>query len=338
MRLSAICILLGISLSLFSQQDMIVTKRDTVFGKITGITPEKILVKVVRNNKSASSFIERSNVVDYKFGIIEELKEKFDETAVYTIKTIDKSEFIGSIEHIYHDSIAFKTKYLGKVNIKAEHIKTISGGNYYVSSSGDTWFPNPNATRYYFGPSAYNLEKGEGYYQNVYAIINMANVGITNYFSIGAGFEFISTFSGSPTFFITPKFGFPIGEKFGVSTGIIAGIIAGGEASAGIMYGVGTYGTKEHNFTAGLGYGFLDGELSNSPILTFSGMTRVGRKIALVSENWFIPTDNKYYGIISYGIRLFGTKQSFDIALINNGDIAEMIAVGIPYIDYVIKF
>lgn len=321
----------------YSQNDIIITRNDTVYARITSVTPEKINVEIQKKGNRISSHINRENVVDYKFDKIETLKSGFDSSATYTIVTLDKTEFIGTVETIWHDSIRFKTQYLGTINIRAEHIRKISGDNYFVSKTGDVWFPNPNATRYYFGPTAYNLEKGEGYYQNVYALINMVNVGITNYISIGAGLEFVSTFSGSPTVFITPKLGVPVGEKFGFGTGIIAGIV-GGEETAGILYAIGTYGSKEHNFTAGFGYGFISDEFSKSPIFTFSGMARVGRKVSLVSENWFIPMDGKYYGFVSYGIRLFGPKMSFDLALINNGDIAGFIPVGFPYIDYVIKF
>ena len=66
-------------------------------------------------------------------------------------------------------------------------------------------------------------------------------------------------------------------------------------------------------------------------------MVIISRRIALVTENWFIPLDN-YYGVFSYGIRFFGEKISVDLAFLNNSDIAEGLAIGIPYLDFVVKF
>lgn len=333
--LLVLCILVGNLV--FAQNDMLITDKDTMKVKITDIASDRINVELNKNGKKVSSYLPREKVIDYRFEIIEKLKAEANPENYYTLTTIDKTELNGYVKQIWKDSIAFETEYFGLTIIKAQNIREVSSNNFVISSKGDVWFPNPNATRYYFGPSAYNLEKGEGYYQNVYVFLNMFNYGLTDHISIGAGFEFLSTFTGNPTLFITPKVGIPIGEKFGVGGGVLAGIV-GGEFTAGILYGVSTFGSKEHNVTGGLGWGFVDSEMTQAPIITFSAMTRVGRKISLVTENWFAPTNPGYYGIISYGIRLFGPKMSFDIALINNGDIASEIPVGIPYIDYVIKF
>lgn len=337
MRASFLVLCFFVGNLVFAQGDILITDKDTLKVKILDVTQDRINVEILQKGKRVSSYMLMDYIIDYQFEVIEKLKANSDPTQYYALTTIDKTELNGYVKQIWRDSIAFETEYLGLMVIKAQNIKEISSDNFVISAQGEMWFPNPNATRYYFGPSAYNLEKGEGYYQNVYVFLNMFNYGLTDHVSIGAGFEFLSTFTGNPTLFITPKVGFPIGEKFGVGGGILAGIV-GGEATAGIMYGVATYGSKEHNITGGLGWGFVDSEMTNAPIITFSAMTRVGRKVSLVTENWFAPTNPGYYGIISYGIRLFGPKMSFDIALINSGDIVSEIPVGIPYIDYVIKF
>jgi hypothetical protein len=105
--------------------------------------------------------------------------------------------------------------------------------------------------------------------------------------------------------------------------------------------GFGTYGNNNNNITGALGWGWADGEFSPKPVIIISGMTRVSRRIAFISENWLIPNideDESYTGLISYGIRFLGEKTSIDLAFINNRDIAEEIIIGIPWLDFVINF
>ncbi|HNZ85615.1 MAG TPA: hypothetical protein PKN90_04720, partial [Paludibacteraceae bacterium] len=60
------------------------------------------------------------------------------------------------------------------------------------------------------------LKKGEGYYQNTMLLLNSFNVGITDYFSIGGGIEFLSTFitlsevTLTPLSILHPKLVFPL--------------------------------------------------------------------------------------------------------------------------------
>jgi hypothetical protein len=271
-----------------------------------------------------------------------------DSTKIYKIELQDGSVFIGYI--IQQDSINLEIKTLSipKIEIPISKIKSIielDSSNY---KKGRYWFPNPNATRYLFAPSAFNLKKGEGYYQNTYLFLNSFNVGITNNFSIGGGLELLSTLGSlafgefSPTFFITPKVGFEVTNKFHVGGGVLYASIpsfsSAGRTSMGIAYGVGTYGTLDNNITLGMGWGFVNDEFSNNPNITLSGMTRIAKKVALVTENWFIPTSDGYKNFYSYGIRFFGENLAVDLAFINNSDIIQALILGIPYIDFVVKF
>ncbi|MFM8432081.1 MAG: hypothetical protein ACKOA1_04720, partial [Bacteroidota bacterium] len=190
------------------------------------------------------------------------------------------------------------------------------------------------------------LKRGEGYYQNTYLLLNSVNVGVTDNISIGGGFELISLFSsgsGGPIFFLTPKVGFKVTEKFHAGGGMyvmsIPDVFNDGRENLGILYGVGTVGNANSNSTLGMGWGFsFEGESSDSPIITLSGMHRVSRKTALVTENWFVQSDVGYYGIYSYGVRFFGEKVSVDLGFLNNADIMEGILIGVPYVDFVVKF
>ncbi len=265
----------------------------------------------------------------------------------YLIKLVDGNEFYGKIIKRRKTDFDFETKTMGIVTIQNSKIKKMQIVEEGKMSGGKYWFPNPNNTRYFFAPSAFNLKEGEAYYQNVYILSNSANYGVTNNFSIGGGI--IIPFA----IYITPKVNFKITEKLYVGTGGIFGVIPGPEV-IGIAYAIATYGTNEHNVTLGTGYGFYDSEFANRPIITLNGMTRISRKVALVTENWSIPFTRTEYDdmnwqnppvlkkvydtYFSYGLRIMGEKITIDIAFVNSKDIFEIMPIGVPYVDFVYKF
>ncbi len=271
----------------------------------------------------------------------------FDTAKIYIIVLQDGSQFVGNFLQKDSELVVIKTASISKIEIPIQKIKSIEIVDPANMKNGEYWLPNPNKTRYLFAPSAFTLKNGEGYYQNTYLFVNSINVGITDNISIGGGIEFLSTFgsltegSFQPVFFITPKIGFKVAEKVHLGAGLlyvsVPEFFSDSRTGLGIAYGIGTYGTEDHNITLGIGWGVVEGEFSSKPIIAISGMTRIARKTALVTENWFFPAD-PYYGVISYGIRFFGEKLTVDLALLNNADIASSIFIGIPYVDFVVKF
>lgn len=272
----------------------------------------------------------------------------FDSTSTYVLKLNDESEIVGKC--IGGDSIyvVFKTTSLAHVEFQRSNIIKVEKANAENMKHGKYWFPNPNATRYLFAPSAFCLKEGEGYYQNTYLFLNSFNVGVSNHVTIGGGLEFISTIvsmisgEGGPIFYVTPKVGFEVAPKVNVGAGMLYFSIPNFDenetrSGAGIFYGLGTYGNTNNNITAGLGWGFFRSDIGSSPIVTISGMKRLSRKTAFVTENWLIPS-NRYVGIYSYGLRFFGEKLAVDLAFLNNSDIAAGLLIGIPYVDFVVKF
>ena len=272
------------------------------------------------------------------------IKAQIDTTAfsaidsTLRITTDDGSVFIGILVKHDTNSITINSESLGIIEILESKIQKLELLHTDRFIEGEYWFENPNATRYLFGPTAIPLKKGEGYYQNTYIILQSFNVGVSNNVSIGGGFDVISPFIGEgPIIFITPKVGFKISEKWHLGGGVLLGNIPG-MGVAGIGYGVGTFGNTDHNLTVGVGWGYIEKKFENRPIITLSGMTRSARRFGFVTENWFVPTSSGYYLIISYGMRFMGEKITVDFAFLNNGDIWQTIPIGIPYLDFVVKF
>ncbi len=272
----------------------------------------------------------------------------FDSTSTYILKLRDESQLVG--KYLGRDSlnVIIKTASMPRVEVPISNMVSVSKVDAENFRHGKYWFPNPNATRYFFAPSAFCLKEGEGYYQNTYLFLNSFNVGLSDHFTIGGGLEFISTFAsaisgqGGPILYLTPKVGFEVAPKVNVGAGMLyfsipSFINDNSRSGGGIFYGLGTFGNTNNNLTTGFGWGYFRRDIGSSPFVTISGMKRISRKTALVSENWFIP-GNDYYGIYSYGFRFFGEKLAVDLGFINNSDIATALLIGIPYVDFVVKF
>ena len=154
---------------------------------------------------------------------------------------------------------------------------------------------------------------------------NFINYGVTDHFSIGGGFEFISLV------FITPKFGTKIADGFYLSSG--AFLIFSSDIIAGIPFVTGTYGGKESNISLGIGYAFANGEISQNPVLSFSATHRIHDNFSLLTENYFISSSSfsTYFGI--HGIRAVSKRNAFDFGAIVIPEIAEYIPA-LPYVGY----
>lgn len=278
---------------------------------------------------------------------------QFELGKTYVIELLDGTELTGQYVSRTDSVLILSTPSLPRIEIPFGQIKSIKLAEETSLRGAEYWYPNPNATRYFFAPSGFNLKKGEGYYQNSYLILNSVNYGLTNHFSVGGSIELISTFSTladgkfDPIVLVTPKFAYPVSKDLQLGAGMlivsIPAIDGDPRVLAGIAYTIGTYGNIEHNATLGLGWGFADGDWAKNPVITLNGMTRVRKNVSLVTENWFIPfgedfESGKYYELLSYGVRFFGEKLSVDLAFINNRDLAKVMIIGVPYVDFVVKF
>ncbi len=229
-------------------------------------------------------------------------------------------------------------------------------------------YPNPNATRYLFSPSAIPLDKGTGYYQNIFVGLNSFSCGVTDHVSLSGGLELFSTLASifvddylGAIGYVNVKASTPIGNKIYVGGGAIMGGMLAEEGGSVIMgYTLFTYGNKEHNVTLGGGWSFINGqwsrrlneEGSKKPTLNLGAMTRVGKNVSLVTENWFtsvqttrtihvydFPSRTSFTGsqtstidylAISGAIRIMNPKVSFDLGLVSVGYIRNKVEKTFP--------
>lgn len=240
-----------------------------------------------------------------------------NDSTLVKIETKDGNEFIGNIVREDSTGVYFKTASMGEFFILRGFIQKQTLVEPQKMVDGSFWFDNPQSSRYFWSPNGYGLNKGEGYYQNIWVLYNQVSVGVTDYFSVGAGMVPLFLFGGgeiSTPVWVIPKFSIPVvKDKINVGLGVIAGAMLGdGGGTFGIAYGVGTFGNRDHNLNIGLGYGFTGEGWAKKPIITVSGMTRVSSKTYIMSENYFINS----VLILSVGGRSFVRKVGIDYALI----------------------
>jgi len=257
------------------------------------------------------------------------------------VETVDGNEYIGIILEQTSETIRIKTDKLGEINIPRTEIRKISQLSSGKSKDGTYWFDNPQSTRYFWAPNAYNLKKGEGYYQNVWILFNQAVYGITDHISAGIGTMPLFMFGGAPTpTWVTLKFSVPVVEnELNLGAGALMSTVIGtNSGSFGILYGISTFGTKDKNLNIGLGWGFADGKIAKNPTINISGMIRTGARGYFITENYFIGTPDNFVVLMSLGGRriIKHTGLDFGAFIPLGADINSFVAI--PWLGLSIPF
>ena len=150
-------------------------------------------------------------------------------------------------------------------------------------------------------------------------MVNSFAVGVTNNISIGGGLIPLFFFAGGPTpVWFTPKVSIPVKkDNFCLGAGALIGTVIGEEETGfGILYGIGTIGSKDNNMSFGLGYGYAGGQWAKSPMINLNFMFRTGARGYFISENYFIQAGDETAVIISAGGRQIIKSAGLDYGLI----------------------
>jgi hypothetical protein len=255
-----------------------------------------------------------------------------DSTVVVTVSTIDGSSIVGRVVAANDSSIQIRTAG-GSLTISFSTIRDVQTASQRASEG---WFPNPNSTRLFFAPTGAMLKKGEGYFSDYELFFPGVAYGVTDNFTIGGGVSVFPTGLDEQVYYITPKLGMSLGEKVHLSVGALAGGVIGGNGDfAGIVYGVGSYGTGDASVTGGLGYGFAGKDVSSEPLGMVGAEKRISKRVALVTENYFV-TSAIGEPVVSGGVRFMSEKLTVDFAVFtflgNEG------GTPFPWLDFVFKF
>ena len=247
------------------------------------------------------------------------------------VRLHDGSLVYGVLERQDDDSVIVNTV-TGRLAVAVGAISSLrDAGVAHVRADGSTeyWYPNANSTRLLFGPTGRTLDAGSGYFASHYIFIASASVGLTDRIQLGGGTFIIPN---SNFWFVMPKIGVVQSEKVNVAVGALYGGV--GDETGGIAYASGTYGTTDRSVTAGIGQGISGDEVAGKPVFMIGGETRLSRRTALVTENYFGAGSRD--GLLMYGMRFLGEKITIDLAFLNSA--RHGVFPGIPYVDFVIKW
>jgi hypothetical protein len=264
-----------------------------------------------------------------------------DSTQVQVIRLRDGSSIVGRVTEVGTDTVRFVANG-GTLALARADIVEVRDVAKAALRRGEVWPANPNATRLLFAPTGRMLAKGEGYFNDTYLFLVSVQGGVSSRFNLGGGLSVLplDDFTDN-ALFITPKIGVVASPKFTLAVGGLAGFVGGlmdeGEdASFGVVYAVGTVGSPDASISFGTGLAYAGGQFADHPVAMLGGETRLGRRVAFVTENYLIPNED-VNSVISYGLRFFGEKLSADLAFWNAPG-ENMVFPGIPYVAFSVKF
>ena len=258
---------------------------------------------------------------------------------IQVLKTRDGSTFVGHVVATTADSVTMRTN-VGTLTIARAAIDEVREVPRTAMHAGrEYWPPDPNETRLFFAPTGRMLKRGEGYFSDTYLFLLGGAGGVTDWLTLGGGISVLPLEDFSDNIvYVTPKVGLVSSERVNVAVGAAIGTARGAfedVGTAGIFYGVGTFGPPDGSVSAGVGYAYAGSDVNNTPILMLGGAKRVSKRVSLVTENYlFSDADTQF--VYWYGLRLMGEKLSTDLAFINAS--SSGIFPGIPYVNVVFKF
>jgi hypothetical protein len=291
--------------------------------------------------KSFNTFLLMAFFLILGYSSDAQIQVKQDSTYIFEME--DGNTYIGKVVNLTQGEMYEVKTSVGNIKLFQKNIIVIKRLDKSNLKDGEYWPSSPHSSRYFFSPSGYGLRKGEGYYQNAWVFFNQVSYGISDNFSLGVGM--IPTFLfglGSevlPIWF-TPKVNIPYKNgkgAFGAGTLFITSL---GEETGGVglLYGSNTFGTRDKQFTLGVGLGYSGGDgFSEYPVINASGLIRTSKNWAFVTENYFFTFDS-FGALISGGARYMGKRIAIDfggfVPIFEDQDqffIAPWLSISVPF-------
>jgi hypothetical protein len=269
-----------------------------------------------------------------------------DPALVYAVTLSNATTLIGRVTLVSADSVRVVSAAM-TATVARREVRSVRAYPATALHDGVLWPENPHATRLLFAPTAIPLRRGEGYVADFWIFFASAATGVTDRFTLGVGMSLLPLDDFADNiFYALPKYTVVSQPRLKVALGALMASVPWTRnddgnrrrQSLGILYGVATTGSPESNLTLGAGWGYVGGTLANKPVLTVGGQHRATKRIALISENWFVPFDNDVGGFVSYGVRMLGEKIAVDLALGSPVGADTFYFPGIPLLGFAFKF
>jgi hypothetical protein len=237
---------------------------------------------------------------------------------LWEVRLADGSLAVGRVVAASAGRITIETANGTRLDVARDQIRSAREAEGRVVG-GDYWFEDPNHTRLsLISPTGRSLRHGEGYVSSFWVVFPFVAYGVTDHFTIAGGTPIVPGLIGR-VLYVAPKLRVAGSEGANFSVGALSFFMTEEATSgtAGIAYGVGTWGSTDGSLTAGAGwaYAFGDGKswASNRPAILLGGDTRISRSAKLVTENFFVPGESGT--LLSGAIRLFGERLAVDFGI-----------------------
>ena len=202
-----------------------------------------------------------------------------------------------------------------------------------------------NYTRLLFSPTGRPLRKGEGYFSDHYVVFPGVAYGLTDNISLGGGLSVVPGLGLSEQLYYgSARVGKQFSERVAVSGGVL--IARGGDSeldTLGLGFVTATLGKPDKSLTLGAGVartlseeyytGYVGSEwqgnfrnkASYTPVVMVGGTARLSRRLALVSENWLILTEDFKLSEqpFALGVRFLGDRLTADVGVLLIGELIE---------------
>lgn len=244
----------------------------------------------------------------------------------------DGSSLIGRIIAEDDTTITFRTTSGVTVTVSRAQVARIVP----IESREGRYRLDPNRTRLLFTPTGRSLRYRQGYIADYELFFPFVAYGVGRGVNLAAGISLIP-FAPAQLLYAAPKVTVYETPRSAFAVGTLIGTVVGdvdGSGSAGLLYGIGTFGASEGAVTAGLAFGFVDGELARRPAIMVGGERQVSNSVKLLTENYvLLPEDEGAIVLLSAGVRFFGETLATDIAIVTSPDL--ITEGGFPFFPFV---
>lgn len=235
--------------------------------------------------------------------------------AVVEIRLADGSVLFGRITAVDDARVTIETTGGTRVEVERAQIRSVRQVR-GTTREGDFWPADPNGTRLFFGPTGRSLQAGQGSFGVFELFFPIASYGVSDRFSISGGTPVIPEAIGEAGY-VDAKFQVIRSPRTQVSVGTLAAFGTDDVATAGLLYGVGTFGDADQALHVSAALPFYsdgeDGDVGDDPLIMLGGEMRTSRRIKLITENYFIAGEDG--AILSGGLRILGDRLTADFGV-----------------------
>jgi len=222
----------------------------------------------------------------------------------------DGSRLFGRIERETDQEVVFRTQSGATITAPRQEIVSLKLVKGRVER-GEFVRADTHRSRLFFAPTGRSLEKGQVSVGVFEFIAPFVQIGVTDDFSIGGGTPLVFGIEDfDRPFWVTPKYRVLKLDRVEAAVGVLHVFDTSEGDSAGIAYGVSTFGSSDNAITAGAGIAY-SGD-SRGGIAMLGGERRVHRNLKLITENYIWQDGG---GIVSAGVRFMGERLSADLGL-----------------------